>query len=128
MNELVIIPSICYAYPAIVAAAGNSAQLRFLEFFTANIRNPHTRRAQATREFLTWCETAGASSVTAVAPVRVAAYIEQVSRERSAPTAKQRLAANQALHRARPQKPAPFPSRARQRRRPSVSPPLQRGR
>ena len=35
--------------------------MRFLEFFAANIRNAHTRRAyaQATREFLAWCEACG---------------------------------------------------------------------
>jgi len=31
--------------PALIAAAGERASLRFLEFFAANIRNPHTRRA-----------------------------------------------------------------------------------
>ena len=31
--------------PALIAAAGDRAALRFLEFFAANIRNPHTRRA-----------------------------------------------------------------------------------
>jgi hypothetical protein len=30
--------------PAVIAAAGEGASYRFLEFFTANIRNPHTRR------------------------------------------------------------------------------------
>jgi integrase/recombinase XerC len=81
--------------PALITAAGDQAQVRFFEFFTANIRNLHTRRAyaKATREFLAWCETAGVSSITAVSPVHVAAYIEQISRERSAPTTKQRLAA-----------------------------------
>ena len=33
--------------PALVAAAGDRAGLRFLEFFAAGIRNPHTRRAYA---------------------------------------------------------------------------------
>jgi integrase/recombinase XerC len=81
--------------PSLVVAAGGRAQLRFVQFFTANIRNLHTRRAyaQGTREFLTWCETAGVPSIGAVQPVHVAAYIEQISRERTAPTAKQRLAA-----------------------------------
>jgi hypothetical protein len=32
--------------PALVAASGELAGMRFLEFFAANIRNPHTRRAQ----------------------------------------------------------------------------------
>jgi hypothetical protein len=30
---------------ALVAAAGERARMRFLEFFAANIRNPYTRRA-----------------------------------------------------------------------------------
>lgn len=31
--------------PALVAAAGERASIGFLEFFTASIRNPPTRRA-----------------------------------------------------------------------------------
>jgi integrase/recombinase XerC len=79
----------------ILATAGDHAQTRFLEFFAANIRNIHTRRAyaQATREFLAWCERAGVASIDSVQPLHVAAYIEQLGRERSAPTVKQRLAA-----------------------------------
>ena len=44
--------------PALIAAAGERASLRFLEFFAANIRNPHTRRAygRAVAEFLAWCD------------------------------------------------------------------------
>jgi integrase/recombinase XerC len=81
--------------PAFVTAAGKGAQLRFLEFFTANIRNSHTRRAyaQATREFVSWCETGGVPSIAAVQPMHVAAYVEELARERSVPTSKQRLAA-----------------------------------
>jgi hypothetical protein len=30
--------------PVLIAAAGDQAAKRFLEFITANIRNPHTRR------------------------------------------------------------------------------------
>jgi hypothetical protein len=33
--------------PALVAAAGACASYRFFEFFTAQIRNPHTRRGHA---------------------------------------------------------------------------------
>jgi hypothetical protein len=33
--------------PALVAIAGERTSMRFLEFFAANIRNPHTRRAYA---------------------------------------------------------------------------------
>ena len=79
----------------IVIAAGEHAQTSFWEFFAANIRNRNTRRAyaQATREFLAWCESAGVASIADVKPLHVAAYIEQLGRERSAPTVKQRLAA-----------------------------------
>lgn len=33
--------------PATVAASGERAGIRFVEFFAAQIRNPHTRRAYA---------------------------------------------------------------------------------
>src|ERR1700689_1688471 len=81
--------------PVLVNASGARAQIRFLEFFAANIRNVHTRRAyaQATREFLAWCERAGVASIADVKPLHVATYIEQLGRDRSAPTVKQRLAA-----------------------------------
>jgi site-specific recombinase XerD len=66
--------------------------VRFLEFFAADIRNKHTRRAyaQATSEFLFWCESAGVASIADVKALHVAAYIEQLSRERSAPTVSHR--------------------------------------
>jgi integrase/recombinase XerC len=90
-----IVPSAVHACPALVAAAAPHVQMRFLEFFTATIRNSNTRRAyaQATREFLIWCESGGVPSIAAVQPVHVAAYVEQLANDRSAPTAKQRLAA-----------------------------------
>jgi hypothetical protein len=39
--------------PALAAAAGARASYRFFEFFTAQIRNPNTRRAyaRAAKEF-----------------------------------------------------------------------------
>ena len=33
--------------PALIADAGDAAGWRYVEFFTANIRNPNTRRAYA---------------------------------------------------------------------------------
>jgi hypothetical protein len=39
-----LIVSAHLSVPAIVAAAGERASMRFLEFFAAQIRNPHTRR------------------------------------------------------------------------------------
>ena len=81
--------------PTLVVSAGERAAICFLEFFTAHIRNPNTRRAygRAVGEFLAWCEARGVPSIVAVQPIHVAGYIEELTRERSAPTAKQRLAA-----------------------------------
>jgi integrase/recombinase XerC len=93
MNQLALFVS--PDLPALLTTAEPRTQTRFWEFFAANIRNRHTRRAyaQATREFLAWCESAGVASIADVKPLHVAAYIEQLGRERSAPTVKQRLAA-----------------------------------
>ncbi len=95
MGEIMLPAAATSAVPALVAAAGERAGLRFLEFFAAAIRNPHTRRAysKAAADFLAWCESAGVLSLTAVQPLHVATWIEQQTREHSAPTAKQRLAA-----------------------------------
>ncbi len=81
--------------PALIAASGARASYRFLEFFTAQIRNPHTRRAyaRAATEFFDWLEERGVTQLAAIESVHVATYIEQLSRVRSAPTAKLRLAA-----------------------------------
>jgi site-specific recombinase XerC len=81
--------------PALVNAPGERASIRFLEFFAANIRNPHTRRAyaRAADEFLAWCASAGVPSIGAVQPVHVATWIEAGTRELAAPSVKQRLAA-----------------------------------
>jgi site-specific recombinase XerD len=93
MNQLIPISSL--ALPALVAAAGERASLRFLEFFAANIRNAHTRRAyyRAAEEFLAWCADAGVPSIANVQPVHVATWIEASMRELAAPSVKQRLAA-----------------------------------
>lgn len=57
-----LIPVSFPTLPAMVANSGGRAGVRFLEFFTAQIRNPHTRRAyaRAAAEFLA-CAKAGAS-------------------------------------------------------------------
>ena len=54
--------------PALIATESDSAQQRFLDFFTSNIRNAHTRRAyaRAVRSFLVWCEGRGVASLVAV--------------------------------------------------------------
>jgi hypothetical protein len=47
--------------PLQVASAGAEASKRFVEFFTANIRNRNTRvaYARAVANFFTWCELRG---------------------------------------------------------------------
>ncbi len=81
--------------PALVAAAGDAAGMRFLEFFASTIRNAHTRRAygRAVTDFLDWCAKHGVLSISAVQPLHVAAWVELQTREHTAPTAKQCLAA-----------------------------------
>ncbi len=81
--------------PAIIVAAGDQARRRFLEFFTATIRNPNTRAAyaRASRDFFTWCETHGIRDLETIEPLMVATYIEQLTATRAAPTVKQHLAA-----------------------------------
>lgn len=83
------------ALPPIVAASGLNAEIRFLEFFAASIRNPHTRRsyARAAADFLAWCDLRGVRTLAQVEPLHVAAFVEGLTRSRAAPTAKQRLAA-----------------------------------
>jgi site-specific recombinase XerD len=80
--------------PAIIAAAGEKASWRYLEFFTANIRNPHTRRAygRACARFFSWCARRGLG-ITEIRPFDVAAYIERLEGEAAAPSVKQELAA-----------------------------------
>jgi len=82
------------ALPAIIETAGPRAKEKFLEFFTAHIRNPNTRRAylRACARFLDWCHRRG-FELEHVRPMVVAAFIEQLGRELSPPTVKQHLAA-----------------------------------
>src|SRR5579872_2123819 len=86
--------SIAILVPEMIARAGAHASRRFIEFFTANIRNPNTRAAyaQGVGQFLTWCERHHLELPT-LEPIAVAAYIEQLTRTLSAPTVKQHLAA-----------------------------------
>ena len=75
-NPMSIPPAYADHYYAQLAdTMAQLASLRFLEFFAANIRNPHTRRvyARAAEDFLGWCADAGVPSITAVRPVHVCA-------------------------------------------------------
>jgi site-specific recombinase XerD len=83
-----------FLLPAVIADAGDQAAKRFVEFFTATIRNPHTRKAyaHAAGDFFAWCEGHGLA-LPAIEPLHVAAYVELITRDKSAPTVKQHLAA-----------------------------------
>jgi integrase/recombinase XerD len=80
--------------PALIAGAGERAALRFLEFFTVNIRNRNTRAAyaRAAALFLRWCGGQGITRLQDVQPVHVAAYVEQLGQKMSPPSVKQHLA------------------------------------
>ena len=86
---------IASSQPPLIVAAGDRAAYRFTEFFTAQIRNPHTRRSyvRGIGDFLAWLEAHGVTSIADTASLHVAAYIEELGRAQSAPTVKQRLAA-----------------------------------
>lgn len=85
--------------PVTVAAAGEKASYRFIEFFTANIRNPNTRRAyyRNAMAFFDWTAQRGLS-LDGVLSVHVASYVEQLGQTLSAPTVKQHLAAVRMLY------------------------------
>jgi site-specific recombinase XerD len=80
--------------PALIADAGDAAGWRYVEFFTANIRNPNTRRAyaRACGRFFAWCEERGLT-LTTIRPFDVATYIETLQQTHSTPGVKQQLAA-----------------------------------
>lgn len=80
--------------PALFVNAGQQASYRFVEFFTATIRNPNTRAAyfRAVQQFSLWCDRRGLM-LERVNPVQVALYIEELGRAVSVPTVKQHLSA-----------------------------------
>ena len=87
-------PADTYIVPALIAAAGDQAAWRYIEFFTANINNHNTRRAyaRACSRFFSWCEDHGLS-LGAIRPFNVAAWINELQEEHGAPGVKQQLAA-----------------------------------
>ena len=73
--------------PRLVAACGERASWRYVKFFTANLRNPNTRRAyaRACNRFFAWCERRGLP-LAGIRPFDVASYIEGLGSEVSAPS------------------------------------------
>lgn len=82
------------ALPALFAPDAKTAE-RVLEFFTAQIRNPNTRKAyaRAVGDFAIWCGEQGISELGSVRPIHVAAYVEGLQEKIAAPSVKLRLAA-----------------------------------
>lgn len=80
--------------PVLFLDAGEKAWWRFVEFFTANIRNKNTREAygRAVLRFSGWC-TEKKIELHQVNPFLIAAYIEELGTVLSPPSVKQHLAA-----------------------------------
>lgn len=93
MNQTAVV--VCAATPESLVVSGEKAARRYYEFFTANIRNPNTRRAyaRAAVDFMDWCAQRGVAALPQVSPIHVAGWVEELGHSHSAPTVKQRLAA-----------------------------------
>ncbi len=80
--------------PTLFAESGKHGAWKFIEFFTANIRNPNTRRAyaRAACRFSDWCERQHVQ-LAQLNPVVIAAYVEELMKTQAKPSVKQQLAA-----------------------------------
>jgi integrase/recombinase XerD len=80
--------------PVIIRAQGERASRRFIEFFTASIRNRNTRMAyaRAVKQFFDWCDERRLHLMD-IEAISLATYIEQLGTTASKPTVKQHLAA-----------------------------------
>ena len=89
-----VTPADTYSVPVLIANEGDAAGWRYVEFFTANINNVHTRRAyaRACGRFFAWCEQRGLT-LAAIRPFDVAAWVNELQEKHGAPGVKQQLAA-----------------------------------
>ena len=80
--------------PAAIAARGERAGRRFVEFFTATLRNRNTRMAyaRAVKQFFDWCED-HRLGLDDIEPIAIATYIEELGSQIARPSVKQHLAA-----------------------------------
>ena len=99
INQLLVLPAggmepLLQRVPMLIVQEGENAKRRFLEFFTAQIRNPNTRAAylRDVRDFFTFCEL-NRLELSEIEPIHVAAWIELCGQRLSPPTAKRRLSA-----------------------------------
>ena len=83
-----------WAVPTLFLDAGEQSWRRFVEFFTANIRNKNTREAygRAVAQFSRWCE-ARKITLERLTPVVIATYVEHLMGRMATPSVKQHLAA-----------------------------------
>ena len=79
--------------PALLAPDPDTER-RVIEFFTAHIRNPNSRRAyaRAAAGFDAWSESHGITHLRAVKPVHVADWVEELQHRMAAPSVKLHLA------------------------------------
>jgi site-specific recombinase XerD len=80
--------------PTLFTGAGEQASYRFIEYFTARIRNPNTRQAyfRAVNRFSQWCALRNLD-LTKLNPVVIASYIEELQQELGVTSVKQHLSA-----------------------------------
>src|SRR5688572_25286270 len=80
--------------PVLFSHAGQRAVWRFIEFFTAHIRNPNTREAygRAVGYFAAWCAK-NKLELLQLNPFLIASYVEHLGKEIATPSVKQHLAA-----------------------------------
>jgi len=95
MRSSLVPSNLTQAHLPALFAPNESTARRFVEFFTANIRNPNTRRAyaRAAMGFATWCERQELRELRDIEPVHVAGYIEGLQDRLAAPSVKLHLAA-----------------------------------
>src|ERR1700722_6485609 len=75
--------------PAAILAHGERTSRRFIEFFTASIRNRNTRTSytRAVKQFFDWCDAHQLG--LDIEPIAISAYIELLGTEMAKPSVKQ---------------------------------------
>ena len=88
------VPKATVSLPALFPPTADASR-RFVEFFTANIRNPNTRKAwaRAATQFATWCDEVGLTDLHDIGAVHVAADVETLLSRLAASFVKLHLAA-----------------------------------
>jgi len=93
-TEIILSPATALQPVPLFTPPPNTAR-RVLEFFTAQVNNDHTRKANlnATRRFAAWCNQKGIRQLADVQAFHVAAFLRDLQGDFSAPTVKRHLAA-----------------------------------